>query len=209
MNKVKIAECLIDSGCLKFSTKPPFLYSSNEEGPIYCDNRKLLSYPKARKLVTDTLTDKIQNIFQSNDYDVLGGIATGGIPYAAIIAERLKLPMIYIRSRPKSYGRKRRIEGDIKTGERVLLIEDLVNQGEALNQAVLALRDEELIPLACFCIVSYQMQNAEDICREKNVELHPLTDLSTIIETWKDLSAKDQQVLKTWQENPKNWKPTP
>lgn len=200
LNKDQVARCLIQKGCVKFSISPPFVYSSGKTGPIYCDNRKIISYPSERRLIVDAFVEVVGGAFREDGYDMLGGIATGGIPYGAMIAERLGVPMVYIRSKAKGHGGKSQIEGDYREGDRVLLIEDLVNQGSSLGRVAGVLEREKLTPLACFCIVDYQMPRAKEICREKNIKMFSLTNLDTIVDMW-NLSPENLREIESWRKS--------
>ena len=206
MNKIEVAESLISLGCFQISPSEPFTYGSGLLGPVYCDNRRLISYPTVRKKVADAMAQKIRE--WGGEYDSLAGIATGGIPYSALVAERLECPLLYVRSGAKGYGKNRQVEGNWDSGDRVVLIEDLVNQGEALGKAVEAVREVDLSPMACFCIVNYQMEASAKICREEEVGLFPLTDLDSLIEAYGrkwEMTSDEKKSVESWRQDPKNW----
>lgn len=206
MEKNKIAELLMGLKCVQISMGTPFNYASGLKGPIYCDNRKIISHVDARSLIADAFVEKIRET--GIKFDLVAGLATAGIPHAAWIADKMGLPMIYVRGKAKEHGRKNQIEGDYKPGDRVILIEDLVNQGSSLESAILGLKEAGLVTAACFCIVSYQMKNMEKLLQKLGVSLFSLTDFSSILEVSKKfLKLSDGEIsdLLEWQKGPENW----
>ena len=180
MNKL-IAKKLLDIGCVKFATDKPFVYASGLTGPIYCDNRMILSHVEFRELIIENFLSIIQN--EQFSYDLIGGIATAGIPYAAIISDRLKKPMIYIRPKAKDHGKKNQVEGDYTAGQTVLLFEDLVNQGSSVIDAFTGLKEVDLASQACLSVVDYQMPTANKKFMDANIRLFSLTNFSALVET--------------------------
>ena len=200
----KIAEYLVSLGCFKVSLNPPFTYGSGLQGPVYCDNRKMLSCPEEREVLFQAIRRNI--VDWGREYDAIVGIATGGIPFGFALAHEWKKPFLYVRSDAKAYGKRRCLEGEWRGGERVLLVEDLVNQGAALQKASKTLREEGLNPLACFSLVDYQTKRAQKICREENLEHISLTNLDallTIVD--KKLNAKERESIERWRLNPASW----
>ena len=201
-----IAKYLISRGCFKVSLNPPFVYGSGLKGPVYCDNRKLISYPKERSLVLDEMRRSMRQ--WGKKFDAIVGIATGGIPYGFALAQAWECPFLYVRSQAKGYGKKRALEGDAKPGSRVVLVEDLVNQGTALQRAARTLREENLQPMACFSLVDYQTESARKVCREENLEHIPLTNLDALLEVvGTGLSPREKEAVNSWRLNPQSWKP--
>lgn len=200
--KERMASILMSTNCLQVSPQNPFSYASGLKGPIYCDNRKILSHVSERKQVVEGLLKLIED--SGVKFDSVCGLATAGIPHAAWIAEKLEIPMIYVRGKAKEHGRKNQIEGEFKPGDKVILIEDLVNQGSSLKGAVDALKNAGLEPLACFCIVNYEMKAVEEMMPELGISLHSLTDFSTILNV---VDERDQEILKNWHQDPKAWSP--
>ena len=206
--KELIANTLMSINCLQVSPQSPFSYASGLKGPIYCDNRKALSHVKERQEIVDGLLQLIES--SGVKFDSVCGLATAGIPHAAWVADKLNLPMIYVRGKAKEHGKKNQIEGDFKAGDKVILIEDLVNQGSSLRGAVEALKDSGLEPLACFCIVNYEMKAVNEMLPSLGISLHSLTDFTTIISVAKNamnLTDKDIGMLKTWHKDPAAWSP--
>ncbi len=206
MEKNKIAELLMDLKAVQISMNTPFTYASGLKGPIYCDNRKIISHVDARRKVIDSFVESIKA--SGLKFDKVAGLATAGIPHAAWIAEKMGLPMIYVRGKAKEHGKKGQIEGDFVPGEKVILIEDLVNQGSSLDSACIGLREAGLDAVACFCIVSYQTATAEKLLKKLNLSLFSLTDFSSILEVSKrylKLGENEVQDLVKWHHDPEAW----
>lgn len=206
MEKNKIAKLLIDLKCVQLSMEKPFNYASGLKGPIYCDNRKIISHVNARRHIVEAFVEKIKK--SGVQFDSVAGLATAGIPHAAWIADKMGLPMIYVRGKAKEHGKKNQIEGDFNPGDKVILIEDLVNQGSSLESAVLGLNEAGLKTAACFCIVSYQMKNMENLLQKLGISLFSLTDFSSILEVSKELlklSNENISDLQEWHKNPETW----
>ena len=201
MQKEKIARLLIESKALRFSLDEPFHYTSGLKGPLYCDNRRLLSLVKARDQITQGFLENIKGLNQS--FDLVAGLATGGIPYGVLVADSLKMPFVYIRKKAKGHGTKKRIEGLWKEGDRIIVIEDLVNQGGSLLEMASLAREEKMNVIACFCIVDYQMKKAKEQITKEGYNLHSLTDFQTIIDQAVKLGKinhKEQQKIIAWQQ---------
>lgn len=200
----KYAEALLQLGAVKLAPNNPFLYASGLRGPMYCDNRALLSHPDARNLIIEGLIELQSDI----DYQQLAGLATAGIPHAAMMADRLNRPMCYVRSKPKDHGKGNQVEGDVLPGEKVLMVEDLVNQGSSLKDAVGGVRKAGLVVTDCLCIVNYQMPKAQTVCEELGIQLHSLVNFDQLIETafaLKVISDTDILALKNWHNDPEAW----
>lgn len=200
------AKILLEIGAVEVSPSKPFHYASGLQGPIYCDNRKLLSYPKQRKQIAEYFVDKINSL--GLEFDQLAGLATAGIPHAAFIAQLMDKPMVYIRSKPKAHGRRNQVEGDAKPGQKLLLIEDLINQGASLNEALLGVKEAELTPVSCMAIVSYQTKNAESVSKEWNLSLYSLTNFDALCDqalTMGKINENEKALLHSWREDPKDW----
>ncbi len=204
--KMDIARNLINLGAVKFSPLNPFTYASGLKGPIYCDNRIILSHVEFRDQVVSSFIEIIkQNHLTFNH---LGGIATAGIPHAAFVADRLKRSMVYVRPKPKEHGRKNQVEGSYLPGEKVLLFEDLVNQGASLDEAMAGVRGAELTCDACLCVVDYEMKAAKERLNNLSIQLFSLTDFTSLTKAAFELRLIDQtgmDLLKEWHADPKAW----
>lgn len=204
--KLDIAKALIQKGCVKLSPEKPFTYASGLKGPIYCDNRLVLSHVDFRDRVIQAFIETIQN--HKLNFDLIGGIATAGIPHASMIADRLKAPMVYVRPKPKEHGKKNQVEGDYKINQSVILVEDLVNQGSSLADAMIGVRNADLISTHCLCIVDYQMPEAVVRMKDLGMTLYSLTDFAHIVEAALELNFIDssgKKLLMDWHADPKGW----
>jgi orotate phosphoribosyltransferase len=204
-----VAEMLLDIKAVTFSFTKPYLYTfvSGVKGPMYCDNRRLISYPNKRRAVVN----EIIKIAKSLDFDIVGGVSTAGIPWAALIAERLNMPMIYIRPEAKGYGKKRQIEGDMKKGDRILVIEDLVSTGRSAISAIKAVRRNGGKVSDCIFIFTYDLDAATKNFQRIRCKMHPLLIFSDLIEsavTRNYISKKEKEELLKWHKDPKKyWAP--
>ena len=204
--KMDIARGLIEKGCVKLSPQNPFTYASGLKGPIYCDNRLILSHVDFREKVIESFLELIKN--HSLQFDLIGGIATAGIPYAAFIADRLKLPMIYVRPKAKEHGKKNQVEGDYRPNQSVILVEDLVNQGSSLADAMFGVNQAELNSSQCLCIVDYQMGEAAKRLSELSLSLYSLTDFEHLVAAafeMKLIDSEGRKLLIDWHADPKEW----
>ena len=204
--KMDIARKLLNLGAVKFSPLDPYTYASGLKGPIYCDNRMILSHVEFRDHIITTFIDVIKQ--NELKFDHLCGIATAGIPYASIVADRIKMPMVYVRPKTKEHGRKNQVEGDYNPGQKVLLFEDLVNQGASLQDSMSGLAMAELNADACLCIVDYEMHDSLTRLCELSIQLYPLTDFTSL--TFMDfelnlINLEDLKTLKEWHTDPKAW----
>ncbi|MDC0253645.1 orotate phosphoribosyltransferase [Bacteriovoracales bacterium] len=196
-----VAKQLLDLKCVELSPNQFFTYASGLKGPIYCDNRKVLSFPSARKVVLEALKKLI--IDSNINFDVIAGLATAGLPYASILADHLDEPLIYIRGKAKGHGQNNLIEGSYSEGQKIILIEDLVNQGSSVLKAIEASREAGLVPVACFAVVDYEMQSAKNIFNENEIPFFSLTNFSDLLNTAKEISyLTDQElsILREWHE---------
>lgn len=204
--KMDIARGLIKMGCVKFSPQKPFSYASGLKGPIYCDNRLILGQVAFRDQVIEAFLELLKN--HSFQFDLIGGIATAGIPHAAFIADRLKTPMIYVRPKAKEHGKKNQVEGDYRPNQSVILVEDLVNQGSSLVDAMGGVLAAGLKSSHCLCIVDYQMAAAKKHLAELSLCLHSLTDFEHLVEAALELEFIDpdgKKLLMEWHADPKEW----
>lgn len=204
--KMDIARGLIKQGCVQLSPNKPFSYASGLKGPIYCDNRLILGQVALREQVISAFVDLIQK--KTAKFDLIGGIATAGIPHAAFIADRLKLPMVYVRPKAKEHGKKNQVEGQYLANQSVILIEDLVNQGSSLADAMEGIKSCELLSTQCLCIVDYQMGEAKKRLQELSLSLESLTDFEHLVRAALELGLieeKEKRLLMDWHDDPKEW----
>lgn len=185
----RIAELLIDIGAVKLSVNPPFTWTSGIKSPVYCDNRMLYSHPEARSFVVDALVSRIRSLHV--EPDCIAGTATAAIGWAALVADRLGLPFVYVRSRAKEHGAKKRIEGDLKPGSDVVVLEDLISTGGSSVSTVQALREEGGATVSdVVAIFSYELFSSHDAESEAQVRFHPLCSFATLL----DVAAKQGRI---------------
>lgn len=204
----RIAEFLLSIGAVRLSLDSLFTWASGIKSPIYCDNRMVLSHPEARTLVVESLTERVRNLHI--EPDGIAGTATAGIPWGALVADRLNLPFVYVRAEAKEHGKKKRIEGDLKPGKHVLLIEDLISTGGSSLAAVLALREEgQAIVTDIVSIFSYEFLSSREKAQEYGVHLHPLTTITTLLAVAKErgnLSSSDIEKISAFVRDPEHWR---
>ena len=195
----EIAAILLDLGCVELSVSKPFQYASGLKGPIYCDNRKILSHPKERKKVISAFTERLNA--KGWGYDHIAGLATAGIAHAALMAQDLEASMIYVRSKPKSHGKRQQLEGDFRQGESLVLVEDLVNQGASLNEALEGVKDAGLSTTGCLSIVHYQMPAATQVIDRCKLDFEYLTDFGHLCDVALEkglIKPGEIELLRSW-----------
>ncbi len=201
----KVARSLLQINAIKLSPQKPFTWASGLRSPIYCDNRLILSYPAVRKFIIDCFRIKA---LQFPEVDYIAGVATAGIPHGALLAERLALPMVYVRSKPKAHGRQNLIEGRLEEGAKVLVIEDLISTGGSSLKAVDAIREASADVQAVMAIFSYQFEQARSAFEDARCQLDTLSNYSTLIELAEKENYIDKKALKSlkaWREDPHAW----
>jgi len=201
----KVAEILLDIGSILFSRKRPFKFDSGILSPVYIDNRLIISHPKEREDIANLLIEKIREI---GIPDVVAGIATAGIPHAAFIAQKLKIPMVYVRSEPKSHGRCNQVEGQIKRGQKVIIVEDLISTAGSSVRVIDALRKLGAKITDEIAIFTYRMKESEENLKKAKVKLHVLTDFETATKTaaQKGYLKNDQiKITLDWANGPRSW----
>jgi len=206
----KVAEQTINYltqiNAIKLNTKNPFIWTSGIKSPIYCDNRLVLSYPRIREFIANSMSHVIKNRY-GNDISV-AGVATGAIAVGAMVSERLNVPYAYVRPEPKGHGLKNQIEGNIKVESNVVVIEDLISTGKSSINAINALKSEGLNVMGMLSIFSYNFDFANKKFIDKKVTINSLADYNTlidIIEQNGDLEYEEISRLKKWREDPENW----
>ncbi len=203
---VKIANILLENGCVQLSPSKPFIYASGLKGPIYCDNRQLLSLPIARRIVVDFLVRELSN--SGWGFDQLAGLATAGIPHCSFVAHETNAPMIYIRGKAKGHGKQNQVEGKFSAGESIVLVEDLINQGKSLEDAIEAALAVGLRPVGVISIVTYEMKKSKEILEKYNLPLISLTNFSAITKLGLEqniISSEEHAMLNSWQSDPAAW----
>ena len=201
----KIARNLLQINAIKLSPKDPFTWASGMKSPIYCDNRLILSYPKIR---TETKLALEEVCKSYEEFDVIAGVATSGIPLASLVADLLDKPLIYVRGSVKSHGRQQKIEGHFEKGDKVLVIEDLISTGGSCLKVVEELRNHGAEVLAVVAIFSYEFQVSIDNFSKANCELKTLTNFDLLLDEalkLKYIKEEDLKSILKWRINPEQW----
>lgn len=190
---LKTARILLDTKSVLFNIDPPFTYTSGRKGPVYVDCRRLISFPAERKILMDFAADTIRA--QAPDIDVIAGGETAGIPYAAFIADRMALPMIYIRKKPKGVGRNAQIEGHLDNNKRVLICEDLQNYGNSVKVFVDALRAADATVDTVFVLFTYGHASSKQAMDDMGLKLLSLSNWQAVIEVARAEKRFDAKVI--------------
>ncbi len=202
----KIAEQLLEVNAVKLQPNNPFTWASGWKSPIYCDNRKALSYPATRTYIKEQLAAIIKEKY--SNVEVIAGVATGAIAQGALVAEELGLPFVYIRPAAKSHGMNNMIEGDLKSGSKVVVIEDLISTGGSSLKAVEAIREAGCEVISMLAIFTYGFPVATEAFAKAKVELVTLSNYNALIDTALGLGTiTESQVeeLKEWRKAPSEW----
>ncbi|WNB90460.1 orotate phosphoribosyltransferase [Bacillus sp. NEB1478] len=204
--KTTIAQQLLNIKAVSLSPEEPFTWSSGMKSPIYCDNRLILAYPEFRNQVADVLVSLIKTHYPN--IDVIAGTATAGIPHAAFVAEKMQLPMCYVRSSAKSHGKGKQIEGLSENSKKAVVIEDLISTGKSSIQACQALRESGIEVAGVVGIFSYGLKKAEEAFENEGLSFQTATKFSTLIkeaEKSGTISDRGLSLLNDWQKDPENW----
>jgi orotate phosphoribosyltransferase len=203
---LQVAEYLLQIKAIELKPNAPFTWASGLKSPIYCDNRKTLSYPTLRTHIRQQFVQAIQNEF--GPVDVIVGVATGGIAIGALIAQEMGLPFAYVRSEAKKHGLGNQVEGVIEPNQKVLVIEDLVSTGKSSLAAVDALRQISAEVVGMVAIFTYDFQQAAEAFQAAQVKLHTLTNYHLLLEkaVQKEYITEDQlETLRNWRKSPAAW----
>lgn len=210
MENLSLAEQLIDNllqiKAIRMSPQNPFTWASGWKSPVYCDNRKILSYPIVRDLVKGGIYEMAKNQF--SDFNCIAGVATAGIAWGAILADQLNLPFVYVRSKPKEHGMKNTIEGDLPENARVLVVEDVISTGMSSLQAVDDLRTQGAQIIGMLAIYTYGFPMAIEKFGQKEVVLKTLTNYEVLTKIALKNGFIEKDVLETlilWRNNPDTW----
>ncbi|WP_372753568.1 orotate phosphoribosyltransferase [Labilibaculum sp.] len=203
----QVAEYLLQIKAIKLEPTNPFTWASGWKSPIYCDNRKTLSFPEVRTYIKKAFAEAV--LVKYPDVEVIAGVATGAIALGALVAEEMNLPMVYIRSSAKAHGMTNLIEGEIKAGQKVVVIEDLISTGGSSLKAVEALREAKCEVLGMLAIFTYGFQTASDNFTKANCKLDTLSNYNVMIDRAQEIGyvkAEDVDQLKEWRKDPANWR---
>ena len=205
-NEKAVAEKLLQINAIKLSPQQPFTWASGWKSPIYCDNRKVLSFPFIRDFIKSEMCNVVFEQF--SQADILAGVATAGIPWGAMVADQLKLPYIYVRPKPKEHGLGNQIEGFYEKGKKVIVVEDLISTGKSSLEVVEVLRKAEVEVIGMVCIFTYGFEVATKAFQTAGIEYRSLTNYPTLIELAVDkgiVTADQQNTLLNWRQDPANW----
>jgi len=206
-NEKAIAEKLLQINAVKLNLKEPFTWASGWKSPIYCDNRRILSFPFVRDYVKSELSNVVFEKFP--DAELLAGVATAGIAWGALVADQLKLPYVYVRPKPKEHGLGNQVEGFLEKGKKTVVIEDLVSTGKSSLQVVDVLKDAGVEVIGMVSIFTYDFPVAAEAFNKASVKYYPLTNYPVLIQLAieKGIVTKDEEeILLKWRNDPANWK---
>lgn len=195
----EIAHILLKVKAIKLSTQDYFIWASGWKSPIYCDNRKLLSYPDERNVLKDNFAQLIKEKFP--DAEMISGVATAGIAHAAYIADALNLPLSYVRSKPKGHGLENLIEGDLKSGAKTVVVEDLISTGGSTLKAIKALKDVDADVLGAVAIFSYGFPQAVKNFEAAGCRYYTLSDYEHLLPCALEegfISEEHMELMKSW-----------
>lgn len=203
-----LAEKLLKISAIKLQPANPFVWASGWNSPIYTDNRKTLSYPDVRSFIKVELCRMIMENFETPD--AIAGVATGAIAQGALVADTMGLPYVYVRSTPKNHGLENLIEGNLKPGQKVVVIEDLISTGGSSLKAVEAIRAAGCEVIGMAAIFTYGFPVATEAFNKAGVTLCTLSDYNSMLEAALEtnyIKAEDIETLKEWRKDPANWVP--
>lgn len=204
LKSVLIAEALLETNAVQLNIKNPFTFVSGIKSPIYCDNRYIIGFPKCRKIIVDAFVDILKN----KDFDIVGGTATAGIPWASFIAYELNKPLCYIRAEKKEHGKGKQIEGAECEDKKLILIEDLISTGSSSIKAFESAKEDGAIGLEIISIFSYEFEKANKNFEDAKIKFSSLSNFSTLMKIAKDkkfISEEDFNIAIEWNKNPDKW----
>lgn len=202
-----VAEKLLQVNAIKLNVKEPYTWASGWKSPIYCDNRRVLSFPFIRDFIKSELCNVVFEKFP--EAELLAGVATAGIAWGAMTADQLKLPYVYVRPKPKEHGLGNQVEGFYEKGQKTVVIEDLVSTGKSSLQVVDVLKDAGLDVAGMVSIFTYDFPVAGDAFAKASIKYFSLTNYSSLIELALEkgiVSPDEQDILLKWRQDPANWK---
>ena len=201
-----VAEKLLQINAVKLNLQNPFTWASGWKSPIYCDNRKILSYPHVRDFIKSEMTNMVFTEFP--EAEVIAGVATAGIPHGALVADLLTLPFVYVRSKPKEHGMGNQMEGVLEQGKKVLVIEDLISTGMSSMQAVEAIQQAGAEVIGICSVFNYGFDIAKNLFENKGIKMISLSNYNALISLSLEkntITNEDEILLKQWRENPSEW----
>lgn len=200
------AQKLLQVQAIQLNPEEPFTWASGWKSPIYCDNRKVLSHPFVRDYIKSELCNLVFEKYP--DAEAIAGVATAGIPWGAMVADQLKLPFLYVRPKPKEHGLGNQIEGSYKTGQKMVVIEDLISTGKSSLQVVNVLQLKGVEVLGMVCIFTYGFPDAGLQFKQAGVPFSSLTNYAALVQKAKEdglIKEHLEEVLLKWRDNPAQW----
>ena len=204
--ELQVADYLLQIKAIELKPQAPFTWASGLKSPIYCDNRKTLSFPVCRTHIRQQFVNVIQEKFGTPD--IIAGVATGGIAIGALVAQEMGIPYAYVRSEVKKHGLGNQVEGVVEPNQKVVVIEDLISTGKSSLSAVTALREAGLDVIGMVAIFTYDFEIAKEAFKDADVVLHTLTDYHALLQQAlkKEYISEEQlSTLKVWREDPAAW----
>ncbi len=202
----EVAQHLLEIKAVVLNVQQPFTWASGIKSPIYCDNRKTLSFPKVRNFIKQSFAEIIAGEFKN--VEVIAGVATAGIPHGALVADALNLPFVYVRDKAKGHGLENQIEGKLEKGQRVVVIEDLISTGGSSLKAVESLRSAGAEVVGLGAIFTFDFAKAEQAFKEKYCPYFTLSDYNYLSEKALEndyIKKEELSALKEWRESPETW----
>jgi orotate phosphoribosyltransferase len=207
MNSEKqVAEKLLQINAIRLNLQTPFTWTSGWKSPIYCDNRRILSFPFVRDFIKSEMSNVVFETF--GEAAAIAGVATAGIPHGALVADQLKLPFLYVRSKAKGHGLGNRIEGYLEPGTKTVVIEDLISTGGSSLDACRALREAGAEVIGLVSVFNYGFPVAANAFQEAGIEVRSLSNYAALIQVALDkglVTAAEQESLAGWREAPESW----
>jgi len=204
--QIEVAKRLLAIDTIKIQPETPFTWASGWKAPIYCDNRKILSFPETRSFICRQFTKLIRSKYPAAE--AIAGVATGAIAHGVLVAEALGLPFIYVRTKPKGHGLENLIEGDIQPGTKVVIIEDLVSTGSSSLAAAEAVRNYGAEVLGMLAIFTYNFSLAAQNFEDAGIELSTLCDYNLLLKLAYDsgeITDEQLESLNNWRKSPETW----
>lgn len=202
----RVAKALLDIHAVTLNPDQPFTWASGLKSPIYTDNRLTISYPEVRQAIFNGMVEQIKLHF--SEANVIAGTATAGIPHAAWVAQNMELPMIYVRTKPKDHGQGKQIEGVLKEGQKVVVIDDLISTGGSVLNAVRAVNNSGGKVIGVVSVFTYDLPAAEQNFMANGLKYYSVTDYMTLIKVAKEnnqISADHLKSLQEWRKDPLSW----
>ncbi|HNF72375.1 MAG TPA: orotate phosphoribosyltransferase [Chitinophagaceae bacterium] len=204
--ELAVAEKLLQINAVRLNIQKPFTWASGWRSPIYCDNRRILSFPHVRDFIKSEMTHLIFTAFP--EAEVIAGVATAGIPHGVLVADLLSLPFIYVRSKPKEHGMGNQIEGVLEAGQKVVVVEDLISTGKSSMEAIQAVQQAGGIVSGICSVFHYGFEKAETLFNEAGIPVQSLSHYEALMElaTERNMFSEGELAsLRAWRQSPSTW----